>query len=157
MSSSCGIPVRDWVTEGADAELIEARIEALSTAIWKRLVLVTIDLDPGDNAQVIFETLNARGTPLLAADLIKNHLFQTATLQDADIGVLWEKHWKGLDTDWWREEVRQGRLIRPRLDIWQGGRLGTALPGVQSPRTRGRCLGNSGSSTGYPRHTRSTV
>ena len=110
--------VRQWVTDGADASMIEARVEALSTAIWKRLVLVTIDLDPGDNAQVIFETLNARGTPLLAADLIKNHLFQTATLQGADVGVMWEEHWKGLDTDWWREEVRQGRLNRPRLDIF---------------------------------------
>lgn len=110
--------IRQWVADAADAALIEARIEALSTAIWKRLVLVTIDLDPGDNAQMIFETLNARGTPLLAADLIKNHLFQMATLQGADVAALWEEHWKGLDTDWWRAEVRQGRLNRPRLDVY---------------------------------------
>ena len=56
-----------WAGEGADPAVFGQRLEALSTAIWKRLVVVTIDLDPGDNAQIIFETLNARGTPLLPA------------------------------------------------------------------------------------------
>jgi hypothetical protein len=107
-----------WAAEGTDSEGIDLHLRALSTAIWKHLVVVTIDLDPGDNAQMIFETLNARGTPLLAGDLIKNHLFQTATLQKADIDALYEEHWKGLDTDWWREEVQRGRLKRPRLDLF---------------------------------------
>ena len=110
--------IRDWADDGGDPAELERRLEALSTVIWKRLAIVTIDLDPGDNAQVIFETLNARGTPLLAADLIKNHLFQTATIQGADLDALHERYWKALDTDWWREEVRQGRLLRPRLDIY---------------------------------------
>ena len=81
------------------------RLDALSTALWKRLIVVTIDLDPGDNAQMIFETLNARGTPLLAGDLIKNHLFQVATIQGADIDALYRDRWQSLDTDWWRDEV----------------------------------------------------
>lgn len=110
--------IRDWAGDGGDAAELERRLEALSTVIWKRLAIVTIDLDPGDNAQVIFETLNARGTPLLAADLIKNHLFQTATIQGADLDAIHERYWKSLDTDWWRDEVRQGRLLRPRLDIY---------------------------------------
>jgi hypothetical protein len=109
--------IRDWADEGGDDEYT-GRLDALSTAIWKRLIVVTIDLDRGDNAQVIFETLNARGTPLLAADLIKNHLFQTATIQGADIDALYEQYWHLLDTDWWREDVKQGRLTRPRLDIF---------------------------------------
>jgi len=108
----------EWAAEGADAEEFGRRLEGLSTAIWKHLNVVTIDLDPGDNAQIIFETLNARGTPLLAADLVKNHLFQAATKQGADVDALYQRHWKPLDTDWWREEVQQGRLKRPRLDIF---------------------------------------
>lgn len=107
-----------WADEGADHNAFGGRLEALSTTIWKRLALVTIDLDPGDNAQIIFETLNARGTPLLAADLVKNHLFQTATIQGAKIDQLYTQHWKVLDTDWWREEKQQGRLKRPRLDAY---------------------------------------
>jgi hypothetical protein len=113
--------IREWTEQGGAEEGaadIARRLDALSTAVWKRLRVVTIDLDRGDNAQVIFETLNARGTPLLAADLIKNHLFQTATIQGADIDTLYEKYWHLLDTDWWRDDVRQGRLIRPRLDIF---------------------------------------
>lgn len=110
--------ILEWAGEGGDPEVFGKRLEGLSTAVWKRLVVVTIDLDPGDNAQIIFETLNARGTPLLAADLVKNHLFQTATIQGADVDALYEQHWKVLDTDWWREEIQQGRLKRPRLDTF---------------------------------------
>ena len=110
--------ILEWAGEGGDPEVFGKRLEGLSTAVWKRLVVVTIDLDPGDNAQIIFETLNARGTPLLAGDLVKNHLFQTATIQGADVDALYEQHWKVLDTDWWREDVQQGRLKRPRLDIF---------------------------------------
>lgn len=121
----------EWAKEGGDPSALGDRLEALSTALWKRLAIVTIDLDPGDNAQIIFETLNARGTPLLAADLIKNHLFQTATIQGAPIDDLYEKHWKILDGDWWREEVQQGRLKRPRLDIflnhWLAMRTGSEV------------------------------
>jgi hypothetical protein len=42
--------------------------------MWHLLRIVVIDIESND-AQVIPETLNARGAPLLAADLIKNHLF----------------------------------------------------------------------------------
>lgn len=121
--------IRGWADEGGDSEEFARRLEALSAVVWKRLVLVTIDLDPGDNAQVIFETLNARGTPLLAADLIKNHLFQAATLQGADIDGLYEQYWRVLDTDWWREEVQQGRLRRPRIDIFLNHWLAMASGG----------------------------
>ena len=121
--------IREWVEEGGEPDELAGRLEALSTAIWKRVVLVTIDLDPGDNAQVIFETLNARGTPLLAADLVKNHLFQTATLQGADIDELFNQYWQVLDTDWWREEVQQGRLRRPRIDIFLNHWLAMSVGG----------------------------
>lgn len=108
----------DWVAGGADESVAAERLDALATAVWQYLVLVEIDLDPGENAQMIFETLNARGTPLLAADLIKNYLFQAAKHQGESVDALWDEHWQGLDSDWWRDEVQQGRLRRPRLDIF---------------------------------------
>ena len=41
-------------------------------------------------------------------------------------------HWKPLEERWWREEVRQGRLIRPRLDVylnyWLTMRLAEEVP-----------------------------
>lgn len=109
--------IREWAVDGRSGDEIDTRFEALTTVLWKLLAVVSIDLTTGDNAQVIFETLNARGTPLLAADLIKNHLFQVAISQGCDIDALYERHWKPLDQDWWRAEVQQGRLRRPRLDI----------------------------------------
>ena len=127
--------VSEWVNEGSDPSLIGPRLDALSTALWKRVAIVTIDLDPGDNAQMIFETLNARGTPLLAADLIKNFLFQTATMQGAPIDELYRLYWKRLDGDWWREDVQQGRMKRPRLDIflnhWLAMRTGSEVVSPQ--------------------------
>ena len=110
--------IREWVTDGADDAMIDLRVEALTTALWRLVVIVTIDLEPGDNAQVIFETLNARGTPLLAGDLVKNHLFQVAAGQGADIAKLYAEQWAVLDSDWWREVIRRGRLRQPRLDVF---------------------------------------
>jgi uncharacterized protein with ParB-like and HNH nuclease domain len=39
---------------------------------------VQIILDSTDDAQIIFESLNSRGTPLLASDLMRNRLFLRA-------------------------------------------------------------------------------
>ena len=52
------------------------RVEALSSTLQDRLVVVAIDLTGHDDSQLIFETLpNDRGTPLVKADLIKNWVF----------------------------------------------------------------------------------
>jgi hypothetical protein len=120
--------VGEWALVDRAHEETEKRFQVLSTVLWKLLVVVAIDLEERDNAQVIFETLNARGTPLLAADLIKNHLFQMATASGLDVGDLYQTYWQPLDQDWWRTEVQQGRLKRPRLDSfmnhWLSMRLG---------------------------------
>ena len=85
-------------------------MEALETALTGMLQMVVIDLGPQDDPHIIFETMNARGTPLLESDLIKNYVAYRAG-QTAQDGL-----WGELDDDWWREEFRQGRLIRPRID-----------------------------------------
>jgi uncharacterized protein with ParB-like and HNH nuclease domain len=54
-----------------DGEKFGERLRALWQAIKDDMQVVVIDLDDNDDAQVIFETLNALGTPLLPADLIK--------------------------------------------------------------------------------------
>jgi hypothetical protein len=110
---------RRWL-ELVDLEERSERLDELATVILDGLETVVIDLGPDDNAQVIFETLNARGTPLLASDLIKNLLFRT--LQDAGRpgDRLYESHWRPLEEDHWQQNVRQGRLLRPRLDAFVG-------------------------------------
>jgi len=109
----------EWVGAGAVRERIELLTVLLKTLL-ESLQVVVIDLDESDNAQVIFESLNARGTPLLPADLVKNFLFHTAELRGDRIEDLYEIYWSSFDLDrkFWRAEVRQGRLKRPRLDIF---------------------------------------
>lgn len=94
------------------------RLRALSQTLHSHLKLVVIDLEPEDNAQVIFETLNHRGVELLAADLIKNLIFQIADRQRHDLRGLYHDHWKALDSDYWRAKISQGRLFRPRIDVF---------------------------------------
>ena len=67
--------IEEWADITGDPDKAKYRLNALGLALREYLRLVVIDLEPGDNAQVIFETLNHRGTPLLAADLIKNSVF----------------------------------------------------------------------------------
>ncbi|GJH20392.1 DUF262 domain-containing protein [Caballeronia novacaledonica] len=97
---------------------LAARVEECFEALRTALKVVAIDLDRDDDAQVIFETLNARGEPLLPADLLRNYIFLRASRQGEASEELYKKYWAEFDEDFWREEVTQGRLSRPRSDLF---------------------------------------
>ncbi len=82
--------------------------------------MVVIELDKDDDAQLIFETLNARGTPLLPSDLVKNFLFHKAENEGEKIEPLYAKYWKKFDDEsqYWRREVGIGQNKRPRIDLF---------------------------------------
>lgn len=67
--------IEAWALEAPDEVEPSERLQALPQAVALQLKLVVIDLEQDDNAQAIFEALNDRGSPLLAADLIKNAVF----------------------------------------------------------------------------------
>lgn len=96
----------------------EQRVEALSSVLQDGLQLVAIDLTGHDDAQLIFETLNDRGTPLLKADLIKNWVFRRGEQLGSDVDEWSRTHWADFDGIWWREEITQGRQSRSRVDIF---------------------------------------
>src|SRR5262249_9056316 len=102
---------------GADQSL-PARLEACFTCLKNALKVVVIDLEPGDDAQIIFETLNARGEPLLPADLLRNFIFLRAARLGESQELLYQQYWQRFDDAFWRQEVRQGRLYRPRSDLF---------------------------------------
>ncbi|MEU4167101.1 DUF262 domain-containing HNH endonuclease family protein [Streptomyces sp. NPDC026665] len=108
----------EWAQDLADQHTPDELFDALVRVLRDKLELVVIDLKPQDNAQVIFEALNDRGTPLQASDLVKNLVFQKAEEQSLPVESLYEDVWQRLETPDWREEVRQGRLKRPRLDVF---------------------------------------
>jgi hypothetical protein len=108
-----GAPDSDGAVPPGSEEL---RVEALSSTLQNQLQIVAIDLTGHDDAQLIFETLNNRGTPLLKADLIKNWVFRRGETLKADVEKWSETYWADFDSTWWREGISQGRLNRSRID-----------------------------------------
>jgi hypothetical protein len=132
--------IMEWATdEEAEGELPE-RLELLRITLCELLKVVSITLEADDNAQVIFETLNARGTPLLALDLVKNAVFLEAARQELDTDTLYEEVWKpefdvGEMDEYWRQDRRQGRLFRPAAELflmhWLTMRLRRLIPATE--------------------------
>jgi hypothetical protein len=121
--------LQNWFNEARDPI---ARADALVIALRERLGLVEIQLEEHDDAQIIFETLNDRGTRLQASDLVKNTLFRVAEQQGEDLNALHEKHWQPLEARRWREEVTTGRIKRVRIDLllsyWLSIHTGSEVP-----------------------------
>lgn len=109
--------VHGWLGESSAAK---DRADALLNILRESIRMVVIDLKEGDDAQVIFETLNARGTPLLPSDLIKNNLFITAAREKLDRAKLYGKYWQPFDDnpDYWRADLGKGLNKRARIDIF---------------------------------------
>ncbi|MBE2316681.1 DUF262 domain-containing protein [Solirubrobacter sp. CPCC 204708] len=101
-----------------DGDAVAARASLLVATLLGLVKLVVIDLEGVDDAQVIFEALNARNTPLSATDLVKNLLFMRAQAQQHDPQVLYDTLWKRFDdeSDWWLELVGVGHAQRARQD-----------------------------------------
>jgi hypothetical protein len=108
----------EWSRELRDQNQLVEGFDALVRVLREKFEVIVIDLTPADNAQVIFEALNDRGTPLQASDLVKNLVFQQAEEQGLPVEQLHRDLWTRLETPDWRKEVRQGRLKRPRLDVF---------------------------------------
>ena len=100
-----------------DENLDTDRLVALADAVSSLFKLVVIDLDDNDDAQVIFEVLNGRQTPLSAIDLVKNLVFLRSELDDDDVDALYDKYWQHFDEDWWKVEVGRGHAQRGRRDV----------------------------------------
>ncbi|MDP9347601.1 MAG: DUF262 domain-containing protein, partial [Gemmatimonadota bacterium] len=119
--------------EGENGEstpkLSTERLTALFQVLRRHMQLVVIELERDDDPQVIFETLNARGQPLLPSDLIRNFTFLQATRRGEDVDRLYHLYWApydeesaesgaGTDDPFWKQPEQQGRLKRPRIDLF---------------------------------------
>lgn len=133
----------DEFIETPEVEGEENETEAVSTndipkelrldAIWQSLVeefkVVEIVLEEGDDAQVIFETLNERGEPLLAADLVRNNIFQRADAAKEKADQLFEKHWKPFEDPFWSHMEKQGRYKKPRIEFFLSNYIAGQIAG----------------------------
>lgn len=121
--------IREYLSTETDNERIVNLAENVLEAITRNIQLVEINLDIEDDPQIIFETLNARGVPLSASDLIRNYVFLYASRRQDDVVQLYENYWKPFDETpdinpksktrrFWKEEERQGRFKTNRLDLF---------------------------------------
>ncbi len=110
------ISITTWLRKGGRSE----RAMAFASALKDHLRLIVLDLDNTDEPQAIFETLNAHGTPLLPADLMKNWLLWEGARGNHDLQKLYESYWQPFDTrpDYWRAKVGAGHAARARIDTF---------------------------------------
>ena len=108
---------KNWLLEQGEDQCIK-RGEALEKSVRELIQMVVIDLAPQENAQEIFETLNARGAVLTAADLIKNFIFQRLLEQGTDVEKAYEQYWQSFETAFWEEEVSTGRVKYQRSSLF---------------------------------------
>jgi uncharacterized protein with ParB-like and HNH nuclease domain len=94
-------------------------LEKLRGAIIKNLILVNIDVDKTENPYLIFESLNAKGTPLTQADLIRNYIFMKIA-EEAKQREMYRDYWrpmeqylgKELEKFFWRYSLKDGIFVK---------------------------------------------
>ncbi len=107
-----------WATELPPGEEAE-HFDALRDTVYDQLLFVIIELQPGDNPQGIFESLNAQGERLLAIDLLKNQVFRRARYAKLNLEQLDTDVWSArFAEEWWRVDVKQGRYHRARAELF---------------------------------------
>lgn len=121
--------VEEWLGNAESAET-SLRADHLTEVLQSGLQLVSIDLTPAEDSQEIFETLNARGTPLTASDLVRNFVFQRLESEGADSKKAYEKDWP-FETKFWEADVSVGRQLVSRsslfLNQWLMSRTGEEI------------------------------
>lgn len=129
--------VRAWLSE--DEAALPQRAAHLVNVLSRGLQLVTITLQPDENSQEIFETLNARGTPLTAADLIKNLVFQRIEAEGGSAQKAYSERWSLFEHNFWEREIGLGRYQVSRISLflnhWLVARTGEEI-GPRSTFTR---------------------
>jgi hypothetical protein len=107
------------MTTAAEDEIPkELKLDAIWQSLLEEFKVVEIVLDEGDDAQVIFETLNDRGEPLLAADLVRNNIFQRADARGENAEALFKQHWKPFEDSFWSAMEKQGRYKKQRIEFF---------------------------------------
>lgn len=118
--------VEQWLGT-PDADDYKSKAKELTDVLLDGLQLVSIELEATENSQEIFETLNARGTPLTAADLVRNFVFQRLDTEGADTKKAYREDWP-FETKFWTQEVSVGRNFVSRsslfLNQWLVARTG---------------------------------
>ncbi|GAB4196384.1 MAG: hypothetical protein OHK0013_03570 [Sandaracinaceae bacterium] len=98
---------------GTDSEGEPIDLERVIATLATRLTVVSIHLAETDDPYLIFESLNAKGTPLTQADLIRNYLLLRLRTQDQErlYRSLWMPMQNLLGTEHLTEFMRQYLML----------------------------------------------
>jgi transposase-like protein len=111
--------IANWL--GEDEAEVTKRARLLVPAIMERLEIASIRLEANEDAQAIFETLNARVAPLAATDLVKNYVFRNFPGSADAVGDAYHKYREHFESPWWETEIQSRRVKDSRATwfIWQ--------------------------------------
>ncbi len=109
----------DFLTKKVKSCLEVLDHERLRGVIINQLILVNIDVDRGENPYLIFESLNAKGTPLRQADLIRNYIFMKITEEEKQ-RELYKDYWRpmeltlgdALEQFFWKYSLKEGTFVK---------------------------------------------
>lgn len=124
--------VEQWLGDDSRPDFA-MRAQVLTNVITRALQIVVIDLRADENSQEIFETLNARGTPLTAADLIKNFVFQRLAAERVDTEKAYVEDWP-FESAFWEKEIGVGRYSISRSSLFLNQWLMSRVGEETSPR-----------------------
>lgn len=85
--------------------------------ILANILFVSIDLQPDEDEQQIFDTINSLGVRLTTAELLKNFLFKE---DEASYNINWKSVFEDDEEvkEYWDQEVTSGRAIRHNIDLF---------------------------------------
>lgn len=86
----------------------EQKARRLFRSIQHDFGFVCILLDTYDEPEKIFESLNARGKPLLQFDLLRNNLFLRARIEEKR-DMLYKNYWEHFESPYWEQEISVGK------------------------------------------------
>lgn len=81
---------------------------ALLQCVNNYVRLVCIEVQAGENAQKIFETINCAGIKLTTGELLKNYLFNENNVDYYEHS--WKGVFEGLNVNYWEGEIVKGRI-----------------------------------------------
>ncbi|EMG84693.1 hypothetical protein HMPREF1393_00018 [Helicobacter pylori GAM103Bi] len=100
-----------WISENTD------KLETIFKGL-KKLMIVWIALDKGDDPQLIFESMNSKGIELTQADLIRNYIIMEAETEEKQKNFY--NRWRAMEEDFKQNETLFDRFVRHYLTIKTG-------------------------------------
>lgn len=96
----------------------DERLDRLSKVVLHKVPVIHMMLEPNDDEQEIFDTVNALGVRLTTAELLKNYIFKAADVKPL-YKTLWRDVFEGSEEliDFWGTPKTAGRVIRTNLEV----------------------------------------